>query len=190
MIKRNKKGTRALTLDRDKMLLKSKRSQNEIVGFVMIVVIVVIIGLFLLAFYLRRDTVRTESKNVENFLVASLPYTTSCKVDIEPLNIKELTKRCYEKRMCGENDSCVILNETFSELLEQAWKLNSNRPINYYNLKVYYREGGTENGEEKIKNEEILVLKQGNCTGAKTGAEKFFRHGMGDIFLELELCYN
>ncbi len=166
--------------------IKNKKSQNEIVGFVMIVVIVVIIGLFLLAFYLRREPARAESKNVGNFLKASLLYTTSCKVDIEPLDIKELAKRCYEKRPCGENDSCVLLNETFSELLEQAWRIDSNRPVNYYDLSVYYRE---ETGEE-VKNEEMLVLRHGNCTGAKTGAKEFFRHNMGDIFLELELCYN
>ncbi len=188
MIKTKKKDNSRFDLKANKKIVKSKRSQNEIVGFVMIVVIVVIIGLFLLAFYLRKDTVRTESQNVENFLKASLSYTTSCKVDIEPLNIRELAKRCYEKKPCAEKDSCVLLNETFSELLEQTWKINSSRPVNYYNLNVYYREGQEgESGE--IKNEEMLVLKQGNCTGAKTGAKEFFRHNMGDIFLELELCY-
>jgi hypothetical protein len=171
----------------DKM---NKKGQNEIVGFVMIVVIVVIIGLFLLAFYLRHESARTESKNVRNFLKASLSYTTPCTVDIEPLKIREVAKRCYEKKTCGEKDSCALLNETFSELLEQTWKINSNRPVNSYDLDIYYREKSGEGEEEEIKNEEMLVLKQGNCTGAKTGAKEFFRHGMGDIFLELELCYN
>lgn len=166
-------------------MIKKRKGQNEIVGFVMIVVIVVIIGLFLLAFYLRREPISTESKNVENFLKASLPYTTACKVDIEPLDVKELAKRCYEKKQCGEKDSCSLLNETFSELLEQAWKINSNRPANYYKLNVYYSE---KEGEE-VKNEEILILERGNCTGARTGGKEFFRHGEGDIKLELGLCY-
>ena len=176
-------------LKKYKMIVKSKRSQNEIVGFVMIVVIVVLIGLFLLAFYLRQEPARTESKNVQNFLIASLFYTTSCRVDIEPLDIKELAKRCYEKKPCGEKDSCQLLNETLSEILEQTWRINSNRPVNAYNLSIYYREREGEGEEERVKTEEIMVLKQGNCTGAIVGAKEFFRHGMGDIHLDLALCY-
>jgi hypothetical protein len=165
-------------------MVKTRKGQNEIVGFVMIVVIVTIIGLFLLALYLRQEPVKTESKNVQNFLKASLSYTTECKIDIEPLDLKELTKRCHNGAYCGENESCVILNDTFSDILEKTWKLESNKE-SYYNLNVYYREGE----EEESRNEEILNIEKGNCTGSKVGAEEFFRHGQGDIFVTLEICY-
>jgi hypothetical protein len=165
-------------------LLLSKRSQNEIVGFVVIVVIVIIIGLFLLVFYLNREPPRTESKNVQNFLKASMRHTTRCNADIEPLNIRELTKRCYKEQDCNGEGSCSILNETFSEILEKTWKVGYDRPVNYYVLEMYYREG-----EEEIKNEPILFIENGNCTGSRTGAEEFFRQGNGDIFVTLEICY-
>lgn len=163
---------------------KIKKGQNEIVGFVVIVVIVVIIGLFFLAFYLRREPVRAESKNVQNFLKASMRYTTSCNIDIEPLDMKELSKRCYDRKDCNGEDSCDILNSTLSKLLEDSWKIDSNRPVNYYKLFMYYREG-----EEEIRNEEIITIEKGNCTGSIVGAEDFFRHGNGDIFVTLEICY-
>jgi len=168
-----------------KKIVKSKRSQNEIVGFVVIVVIVIIIGLFFLAFYLRREPPRTESKNVQNFLKASMKYTTSCNIDIEPLNIKELSKRCYNRQSCNGEDSCSFLNSTFSNILDQTWKIGYDRPTNYYNLNMYYREG---DGEE-VKNEPIINIEKGNCTGSKAGSEEFFRHGDGDIFVTLEICY-
>jgi len=158
-----------------------RKGQNEIVGFVMIVVIVVIIGLFLLVLYLRQEPVKTESKNVENFLKASLSYTTECKVDIEPLNMQNLIQRCYNEGYCGENESCVVLNETFSEILEQTWRLE-NKKERYYSLDIYYQEGN----ETK---DSILFIEKGNCTGSISGAEEFFRHGQGDIFLRLEICY-
>lgn len=160
--------------------MKSKHSQNEIVGFVMIVVIVIVIGLFLLVLYLRQEPVKTGSKNVENFLKASLSYTTECNVDIEPLNMQELIKRCHNGGYCQENESCIILNETFSDILEQTWKLE-NRKEGYYSLNVYYQVGDDTK-------DRILFIEQGNCTGPIVGAEEFFRHGQGDIFLRLEIC--
>lgn len=168
-----------------KKIVKSKRSQNEIVGFVVIVVIVVIIGLFFLAFYLRREPARTESKNTQNFLKASMKYTTNCNVDIIPLDLKELIKRCYNQQECGQTNSCNLLNQTFSEILEKTWKINSDNPINYYHLNIYYRQG-----EEEITNQEIMTIEKGNCTGSKTGAEEFYRHENGNIFVTLEICYN
>jgi len=167
------------------MKIKSRRAQNEIVGFVIIVVIVIIIGLFFLVYYLRQDPVKIESKNVDNFLKASLSYTTECKVYIEPLNMQRLIKRCYDGGYCKDTGSCEILNETFSELLEQAWRIEDEQTVNYYHLNIYYREG---DGEDVI-NEPILGIGKGNCTGSESGAEEFFKHGQGNIFVTLNICY-
>ncbi len=169
-----------------KKIRKIKKAQNEIVGFVIIVVIVVIIGLFFLAFYLRREPVRTENENAQNFLKASMKYTTTCNPDITPINLKELTKRCYDKKNCKQEDSCKLLNLTFSKILDSAWDLGPDRPTNYYQLNIYYREG--EEKESKI--EPILSIEKGNCTGSRNGAEEFFPYKDGNIFTTMEICYD
>lgn len=173
------------------MVFKLKnKAQNEIVGFIVIVVIVVIIGLFLLVFYLRQEPIRTESKNVQNFLKSSLLYTTSCNISTEYLDISDVMKRCYEGTTCSDGrDSCEVLNETYIELLEETWKINSNRPVNYYLLDVYYREED-ENDKENTINEPILSLESGNCSGSITGGENFIYYKSGNIFADLKICYN
>jgi hypothetical protein len=180
------------------IILKNKHAQNEIAGFVMIVVIVVIIGLFLLVFSLRHERIRTESQNVQNFLKSSLLYTTSCSIGANPeqLDLGDVMKKCYEGAKCSNSkDSCQVLNETYSEILDQTWKINSNRPVNYYSLHIYYKEESKENNktvkkeEEKVEIEEILNLTSGNCNGSIVGGENFLNYNRGNIVADLEICY-
>ena len=114
-----------------------------------------------------------------------MKYTTSCKIDSQPLSLMELTKRCQINQPCGQEDSCEILNKTLSNLLEKTWRINSDNQFNYYKLNIYYRE--TQETQEAI-NQEILTIEEGKCTGSRTGAEEFFRHGSGDIFATIEIC--
>jgi hypothetical protein len=180
-----------------KMNVKNmKRSQSEIVGFVVIVVIVVVIGLFLLVFYLRQPTIRTESIDVQNFLKSSISYTTSCTVgsDPQPLDIGDLMKKCYEGTECVDGKpACDALNDTYADVLDQAWKINSNRPVNYYSLDMYYRvtkeSKDLEDEEETIKNEPILNIENGNCTGSIVGGQNFIYYRGGNIISDLKICY-
>ena len=160
----------------------NKKAQHEIVGFILIVVIVVVIGLFLLVFYLRQEPVEYKSLNVQNFLKSSMLYTTECIVSIEPLDMQELMKNCRSNRKCLNNKmACDVLNKTLSELVHESWLVSSDKPVKAYFLKVYYEED-----EEK---EEILDLREGNCTGNKAGAEHFLHHGSGNIVASMEICY-
>src|SRR3989338_5321033 len=113
------------------MKLNNKNAQHEIVGFVLIVVIIVVIGLFLLVWYLRQPTVETESLDVQNFLKASMLYTTSCYLNIEPLDLQELIKRCYRNEICSGEDgkmACDVLNDELPELVRKSWLVSPDRP--------------------------------------------------------------
>lgn len=172
----------------NKNLLKSKRSQHEIVGFVLIVVIVVVIGLFLLVFYLRQPTLETKSLNVQNFLQASMLYTTECSLSIDFLELQELTKSCKENEICKNGKpACEVLNTTLSQLIYTSWAVSEEKPVKAYSLNLAY--------EEKIRNEtlseDILNLEKGNCTGSssRAGAEHFLYHMSGNIVIAMEICY-
>lgn len=174
--------------------IKHKKSQNEMVGFIVIVVIVVIIGLFLLILYLRQDNPKIESKNVENFLRASMLYTTSCAFDIEPLKIEEVIKSCYKNKECSDGkDACVALNETYSKLLEDSWK--GSNTLDSYSLLIYYTERSRSSNEtdyatSNVSDEIILSLKKGEeCNGTEVGGEEFIYYGSGSIISEIKMCY-
>jgi hypothetical protein len=160
-----------------------RKAQHEIVGFILIVVIVVIIGLFLLVFYLRQEPVESESLKVQNFLHSSRLYTTECIVSVEPLNTQDLTESCLENKKClDDRMACEVLENTMTELVHESWLVAETKPVKAYFFNIFYKEDESE--EEKI-----LSLQEGNCTGSKTGAERFSQHGSGKIFTTMEICY-
>ncbi len=173
------------------MEIKEKKAQQEIVGFVLIVVIVVVIGLFLLVFYLRQPAIEHKSLDVQNFLRASMSYTTECSESIEPLNLEYLIKSCYENEKCiNEKMACDVLNYTLSEIAHESWLVSSEKPVNAYSLLIYYEESSKEDEEaRKFTKQEILKIEEGNCTGSKTGAEHLISSFPGKIIVSMEICY-
>ena len=164
-----------------------KRAQSEIVGFIVIVVIVVVIGLFLVIFYIKQEPIEYKSKTVENFLQASMLYTTDCVLSIEPVNLRTLMKKCYDGVGCLDGrESCSVLNETLTKIAKEGWKIGEDRPENAYFIEIYYEEGEDEERFEK----KILSINEGNCTGSKKGAEYFLDHAPGTIVIEMKICYN
>lgn len=167
------------------------RAQHEIVGFVLIVVIVVIIGLFLLVFYIRQPAVEHKSLDVQNFLQASIEYTTECSLSIEPLNLEDLIKSCYKNERClNEKMACGVLESNLKELVHESWLVSPDKPVKAYFLELYYEEKDEEDEERgKFSKQEILKLNEGNCTGSKTGAEHLIPSSPGNIVVNMEICY-
>ena len=165
---------------------KSKRSQHEMVGFILIVIIVVIIGLFLLVFYLRQEPVSQENLDVQNFLQASMAYTTDCAINWEPnyLELQDLIKAGYKNQQCLNGKmASKELNETLNQILKESLMASQEIPVKYYSLFIYY-----EQSDSAIK-EEILKLQAGNCSGSRTGAQHFLHYPPGNIIISLEICY-
>jgi len=163
-----------------------KKAQNEIVGFILIVVIVVIIGLFLVIFYIKQEPVEQKSKTVENFLQASMLYTTDCILSIEPINLRTLMKKCYDGMSCLDGrESCGVLNDTLTKIVKEGWAVGEDSPENAYFIEIYYEEGEDEDKFER----KMLSISEGNCTGSRKGAEYFLDHSPGTIVVEMKLCY-
>jgi len=146
-----------------------KRGQEEMVGFILIVVIVSVIILVFLGFILTsHKNEAVQSYEVQGFLQSVLQYTSGCEDYLGFLSISDLMSECDKGKNClnGE-DSCVVLEDTLKDLAEKSWIIKENSPVKGYELKVTF---GT--GAEKI---EKINLKQGSETGnykgdfAKTG---------------------
>jgi len=158
---------------------KSKRSQEEMIGFVLIVVLVAIIALIFLAISARKPVRMQESKEIENFLHSSLLYTTDCKPSPEIIyDFKDLIKACLKKNRCLNGElSCDVLNETAFGLIEAGWKLEERGRYKAYIFKVY-------------KGEETLVhLSRGEITTKKQGAEVYLPVAEESVYVRMEVFY-
>ncbi|MFH1802150.1 MAG: hypothetical protein ABH864_01725 [archaeon] len=165
-------------------LTKNKRAQEEMVGFVIIMLVVGVIFLVFLGIYLRgaSQTSNTESKDIANFIEAVSKYTTRCgDSDEYPYSLITLVTECYKDSTstCPNNGEkkCGILKETLNASIEENWNFNQDSPTKSYRLQVL-RE--TQTGEETV------LSFGGNPTTRIRSAEKPLPQG---VILRLEIYY-
>lgn len=169
-----KKATHALTLGfGGKICPKSKRSQEEMVGFALIIIIVAVILLVFLGFSLRSSQKEiVESYEVDSFIQAFLQYTTDCADTYEPnyLSIQKLIIECNKGETClDERYTCDVLDSELTKILEESWKTGEDWPVKGYELNI------TSNKEE------LLSIKQGNTTREYKWATQDFSKGGDSI---------
>jgi hypothetical protein len=145
-----------------------KQGQEEMVGFVMIIILVSVALLVLLWFMLKTpDKNAVENYEVESFIQSALQYTSSCETEIEFLSMQNLIVSCERERMCldGRN-SCDVLNNTLKDLVKKAWNVNNQSAVKGYKLGIMAGEKG------------IIMLKEGNETrNYKGGLQDFAKSG-------------
>ncbi len=168
-------------------MIKNKKAQEEIVGFVLIVVIVAIITVILLGISIRSDNAKVdqESKDVYQFLESAMQLTTTCSISYEPdySKLNELISICYlgtSKCLNGENP-CSLSNKTISSLLSDSFLANQDSSIKGYEFRSAYSNNATST--------EIIFIKKGACQGAIRGSEILIPADKGTISNSLKLCY-
>ena len=120
-------------------MFRNKKSQEEMVGFVLIMVVVAVIFLILIGIYFRssQSTERVDSIEVSQFLDSLMDYTTSCAVDYEPSyeSVKDLIRYCYEGAICtSQEKSCDVLKEELTNIIESSWTIGEESPYAGYSL--------------------------------------------------------
>ncbi len=147
---------------------KQKKAQEEMIGFVLIIVLVAVILLIFLGFSLRSPQKEVvESYEVEGFIQVFLQYTTDCRDNLEYLSIRKLIFDCNDGGTClDERDACEVLDSTLTRIVEESWKVEGDRPVKGYGLNI------TSNGKE------MLLIKEGNVTkNYKWAMQDFSRSG-------------
>lgn len=162
-----------------------RKGQEEIVGFVMIVVIVSIIFLILIGIFLRnsRSDYELNSADVEDFLFSAMQYTSSCQIrNSEHTDIGKVIVGCYENKIClsGE-DSCKAVNRELKEMFEKSWNVAEEGYVKGFRFNANY-----ESGELK---REIMKIEQGNCNGTISGGESLMPEYPGNVRTTLKLCH-
>lgn len=164
----------------------NKKAQNEIVGFVMIVVIVIIVGVIFFSLSIGRGGAsRQTSAELSHFLSAIMQYTTNCSTTYLPAyeNIEGLTKACFDKDICvNGKDSCDELNYTLNKVITESLRVSEEASKKAYSLNIYYNDSA---GIESIIN-----ISQGTFEkcASQPGALESLDKRPGTINLELEVC--
>jgi len=155
---------------------KSKKAQEEMVGFALIIIIVAVILLIFLGFSLRNgEKEAVESYEVESFLQIFLQYTTDCRDNLESLSVQKLINDCRKENTCLDGrKSCDVLNETLKEIVEKSWKVENGSSVKGYNLRISSNE------------EEMINLNKGNQTFSSKGAIQYLS---GDTEISFKAYY-
>ena len=183
------------------MIRKTTKSQQEAVGFVVIIMIVLILGVIFLGISLRNKgkVVSSDDAEISNFLIASSSYTTDCYKDNEPFyrSLGDLTKDCYLrdfKQIACPNGAnpCDVLNATYSEMIKYYAPAGK---LIYYKLSFYYEklvdnEADPLAGKERQKTQDFMFLASGNSNkcGTRRAGRTQISSDEGNVVTEFEIC--
>ena len=97
------------------------RGQQEIVGFVLIVVLVVVGLMVFLVISMRSGDDALERVKVSNILDVVMRTTTECAIVYEPDydSFEDLFKSCYGGKICSNSgrEACDYLNESLIDVI-------------------------------------------------------------------------
>ena len=173
------------------MIKNSKRAQSEAVGFIVIILLVIIVGVIFLGISLRdKKEVVTKDAELANFLSASQGYTTECYKDSVPYyrSLGDLVRDCFRQTsiVCPESRStCSEVNKTYSEMLS---RFMPSGVLNYYKMSIYYQSDNNETNSVKTRVVEDMVFGDSSkCSNRRTGRSPSPLDD-GNIVIELEIC--
>jgi hypothetical protein len=161
----------------------AKRGQQEMVGFVLIVVLVVVGLLVFLVVSLRQEPKETDSLEVGNMLSGIMRHTTECAIVFEPQydTFEDLLKSYHEGDRCTNLDKSAeeYLNESLTSLLGDI--MDTEATIKAYQLEVVIRDDVGEQG--------LFRMFSGNCTGGElSGASRSIISGADTLLVKLKVC--
>lgn len=163
-----------------------KSAQQEIAGFVFIVVLVLVAIMVFISIALRQDAPEVQSKTADYLLSAIMDETTMCVVSQpEQDSVRDLIKHCYENEKCSNLDimACTYLNQTLDGMLPQI--IISDPEIKAYEMRI------TWEGDENSGNQGYVRILRGQCNSSAytiTGASEQVRVGGGNMIVDLKLC--
>lgn len=166
-----------------------RTAQEEIVGFVVVVILIAIVALIFLSFSLRRDPVTRESLTLSQFLEAAGEYSTTCTLFARggPARLDELYQACAEEQPCLDGtSSCAVINATMPSLITKAFPMGSQEPFKAYTMTLERIEN--INGSSELR-ESFLTFSLGNCSsGAQRGTSDFRSAGDDLVQVSFTLC--
>ena len=163
--------------------MRTKIGQQEMVGFVLIVVLVVVGMMVFLVISLGGDDETVKSVEVDNALGVIMKQTSECVVSSRPDNFGDLFESYYEDERCRNLNRSVrdYMNETLPVVIEDM--MASEVTIAAYEIYLFDRD---ELGDLRIWD----YSGGGNCTGRVSEAQRLVGSGNEDLFVRMRICRN
>lgn len=156
----------------------NKKAQQEIVGFVLIVVLVVVGLMAYLTISLRGPPENDESPEVENILNALMKHTTDCALFSAPHyeDYEDLFRSAYQGESCNNLDETALdyLNQSIREVLRDM--MITEARIKGYEFQFFEEDGAG-----------ILMFSEGNTSrGSINSAQRSLVSVSDDIVIRLK----
>jgi len=164
-----------------------RKGQEEVMGFVVIVLVVIIIGIAFFAFTLRQRTiVQPKQPELDDFINSMLIYTTNCTIGRENKTIRELIQDCsdYPSKSCQQGQNvCDFLNNTLQDMLLTL--LGSGEQIANAYIHGYVLNITAEQPEEQI-----IYIGHGNLAGNYFASAVPIPIRSGNAWVSLKFYYS
>jgi hypothetical protein len=165
-----------------------RKGQEEIVGFVVIVVLISVVLVVFLGIFLRQedpDRVK-ESLELYQFLESLMKYTSDCAISYEPayLEMGELLQECRSGIGSCTNgkDPCEVFEKEVKEILDFSFNIGEESFYKGYEFSSIY-------SNNRSDGEVFLSLKKGECEISYRGSEILIPAFPGSIANSLKLCF-
>ena len=174
---------------RENLTSMDKRGQEEIMGFVLIVVLLVIVGVVFLGIRLRNpEPVQRESGLIYGFIESAMEQTTDCKISEAGnfMALDSLIREChsYNNVCISGYDSCEVVENTLKDILNSTWQVGPDYPFKGYEIKINYYVNSS--GQQQF--DDILNLSSGLCANSYSGSSYWIPEFPGHITAEIKLC--
>lgn len=158
------------------MKFKNKLGQQEMVGFVLIVVLVMV-GLMVFLVISVRGSDNKDSTNsvVSNMLDIIMRTTIDCN-NLDD-NFEDLSKSCFKGDFCSNlNESaCDYLNESLGDVVSSM--VLSDASVDGWSVDFFKKD---EAG--------IMRWSEGECNGTSSGAQRNIPSGGTNLVMRLRIC--
>lgn len=172
----------------------NRRGQEEMVGFVLIMVVVAVIFLVFLGIFVRQrgNAEQSDSAEVAQFLDAAVDITSDCSLNggFNYLTVYDLIEECAKgPAPCDSGEGvCTALKKTLSDLAQSGWNFGTGSVTKGFNLAVYKYDVTTNSRTIIQGNDGALQTSKGICGAKVRGADKLLYTTQGTIIIEMDLC--
>ena len=163
----------------------NKKGQEEMIGFIIVVVLVIIVGVIFLGIFLRSPATNfeQESQDIYQFLEAGMEHTSDCSIKAPALlNVNSLLQECNKGSIClNGQSSCDALSSTVESLLLSSYQVSEDSVIKGY-LLTSFRDDTPAIAPLMLK------LESGNCNNSSSTRSAEFP-SPNRIRTTLKLCF-
>ncbi|VVB80675.1 Uncharacterised protein [uncultured archaeon] len=173
-----------------RILSLDNKAQQEIAGFVIIVVLVIVALMIFVVISLKQTPTEIKSDAASNALAGVLSYTSECSVN-PPYSesVRDVVKDCYENQKCNNLNlmACSYLNQTLAEMLPDLLiNPQVSGTIKAYELRIDW-----VNGEDETDIQNKLRMSRGVCNQSSaivTSADELVDVTDGTLDVKLRIC--